>query len=62
LLAVAAFCGWFIVVRDRPSESRPLQTTQKPMIPPTTIDTSAVLPGQRHYAEFEDAEPAPKKK
>ncbi len=52
LLAVAAFCGWYIVVRDHAGNSNPLPVVQKPIIPPTTVDTSAEFPGHKHYTVF----------
>lgn len=52
LLAVAAFCGWYILVRERPSDTSPLPVMQKPLIPPTTTDTSSDLPGHTHYTVF----------
>jgi hypothetical protein len=54
LLAVAAFCGWYIVVRDHAGNSNPLPVVEKPIIPPTTIDTSAEFPGHKHYTVFGD--------
>ena len=49
LLAVAAFCGWYIAVRERSSDTMPLPVVQKPLIPPSTTDTSTDLPGHKHY-------------
>jgi hypothetical protein len=49
LLAAAAFCGWYLTVVDSQSETDPLPVVQKPIMPPTTTDVSADLPGQTHY-------------
>lgn len=60
LLAVAAFGGWYIIVRERPSDATPLPVVEKPIIPPMTMDTSAKFPGERHSAVFGNAEPIKK--
>ncbi|MBS0234206.1 MAG: hypothetical protein JSR99_12070 [Proteobacteria bacterium] len=57
LLAIAAFGGWYVIVRERPSDATPLPIVQKPIIPPATMDTSAKFPGERHSAVLGDAEP-----
>lgn len=49
LLAIAAFCGWYLIVRDRASDTKPLPVVQKPIMPPSTTDTSAEFPGHKHY-------------
>lgn len=49
VLAIAAFCGWYLMVRDRPNDTTPLPVVQKPLLPPSTTDTSADLPGHDHY-------------
>lgn len=48
LLAIASFCGWYLIVRERPSDTNPLPVVQKPLMPPST-DTSADVPGHEHY-------------
>jgi hypothetical protein len=52
LLAIAAFCGWYILVRERPNDTDALPVIQKPLIPPTATDTSSDLPGHTHYSLF----------
>lgn len=49
LLAIAAFCGWYLIVRDRPSDTKPLLVIQKPIMPPLETDTSADFPGHKRY-------------
>jgi len=49
LLAIAAFCGWYVMVQDRPSDSGPLRVVQRPLIPPSNTDMAADLPGHTHY-------------
>ncbi len=55
LLAAAAFCGWDLIVRDRPNDTNPLPVVQKPLLPPSTMDTSADLPGHEHYTVLSPA-------
>jgi hypothetical protein len=50
LLVAAAFCGWYIFVRELPSDSSPPAIVEAPpILPPTITDTSADLPGHEHY-------------
>ncbi|MET1045196.1 MAG: hypothetical protein ABWX70_00605 [Hyphomicrobium sp.] len=56
VLAAAAFCGWYIIVHDRPSDTKPLSVVETPLMPPETTDTSAELPGHQHYAVFGTAD------
>jgi hypothetical protein len=58
LLAVAAFCGWYLMERDRPDDANPLPVVQKPIMPPTTTDTSSELPGHTHYEVFKSKDNA----
>jgi len=59
LLALAAFCGWYLVQRDRPDDAVPLPVVQKPIMPPSTAtDTSSEMPGHTHYSIFESKEDA----
>ena len=64
LLALAAFCGWYLVEQDWPDDSAPLRVVQKPIMPPTTeTDTSSEMTGHTHYTimEPQEAAGAPKK-
>jgi hypothetical protein len=49
LLAIASFCGWYLIVSERPGDTNPLRVVQKPLMPPTSTDTSADVPGHEHY-------------
>jgi hypothetical protein len=49
LLAAAAFSGWYLMVWEHPSDSKPLAVVQRPLMPPEAVDTSSQLPGHKHY-------------
>ncbi len=49
LLALAAFCGWYIMVGERPSDEKPLPVFQQPLMPPSTTDIPSDVPGHTHY-------------
>jgi hypothetical protein len=49
LLALAAVSGWYVMVLQHPGNTNPLPVFQKPLMPPSTTDTSSEFPGHTHY-------------